>query len=59
MLTVEGVDDGETIDVYTINGVNRGSVVSQNGVASIDSNIQSGNVAIVKIGKKSIKVIVK
>ena len=59
MLTVEGVDDGETIDVYTINGVNRGSVVSQNGMASIDSNIQSGNVAIVKIGKKSIKVIVK
>jgi len=59
MLTVEGVDDGETIDVYTINGVNRGSVVSQNGMASIDSNIQSGNVAIVRIGQKSVKVIVK
>ena len=59
MLTVEGVDDGETIDVYTINGVKKGSIVSQNGVASIDTNIQSGNVAIVKIKNKSVKVAIK
>ena len=58
-LTVEGVDDGETIDVYTINGVKKGSIVSQNGVASIDTNLQSGNVAIVKIKNKSVKVAIK
>ena len=59
MLTVEGVDDGETIDVYTINGVKRGSVISQDGVARIDTNIQSGDVAIVKIKNKSVKVAIK
>lgn len=59
LLTVEGVDDGETIDVYTIDGARKGSSICQNGVASIDTNIQSGNFAIVKIGQKSIKVLIK
>jgi hypothetical protein len=58
-LTIEGAADGEAIDVYTINGVKKGSIVSQNGVASIDTNIQSGNVAIVKIKNKSVKVAIK
>ena len=59
LLTVEGVDDGETIDVYTIDGARKGSSICQNGVARIDTNIQSGNFAIVKIGQKSIKVLIK
>ena len=59
LLTVEGVDDGESVAVYTTDGVKRGSAICQNGVASIDTNIQSGNVAIVRIGQKSVKVVVK
>ena len=59
LLTVEGVDDGESVAVYTTDGVKKGSAICQNGVASIDTNIQSGNVAIVRIGQKSVKVVVK
>ena len=36
-----------------------GSAVSQNGSASINTTLQPGNVAIVKIGEKSVKIIMK
>ena len=58
-LTVEGAADGEAISVYTINGMQSGSAISQNGAATIDTSLQSGSVAIVKIGDRSIKLIVK
>ena len=58
-LTVEGAADGEAISVYTVNGVQSGSAISQNGAATIDTSLQSGSVAIVKIGDRSIKLIVK
>lgn len=59
LLTIEGVDDGDTVNVYTIDGVKRGSAISQNGIVHIDTNLQQGNVAIVKIKNKSVKVIIK
>ena len=59
LLTVEGLNDGETVAAYTIDGAKRGSAICQNGVAYIDTNLQSGNVAIVKIGQKSVKVLIK
>ena len=59
LLTVEGVDTGDTVNVYTIDGVKRGSAISQNGAAHIDTNLQQGNVAIVKIKNKSVKVIIR
>jgi hypothetical protein len=58
-LTVEGAADGEAISVYTVNGVKNGSAISQNGAASIDTNLQTGSIAIVKIGDKSVKVVIK
>jgi hypothetical protein len=58
-LTVEGAADGEAISVYTINGMQSGSAISQNGAASIDTNLQAGSIAIVKIGDKSVKVVIK
>ena len=58
-LTVEGAADGEAISVYTVNGVQSGSAISQNGAASIDTNLQTGSIAIVKIGDKSVKVVIK
>ena len=58
-LTVEGAADGEAISVYTVNGVKNGSAISQNGAASIDTNLQAGSIAIVKIGDKSVKVVIK
>ena len=58
-LTVEGAADGEAISVYTVNGVQSGSAISQNGAASIDTKLQAGSIAIVKIGDKSVKVVIK
>ena len=58
-LIVEGTADGETISVYTVNGVQSGSAISQNGAATVNTTLQSGSVAIVKIGQKSVKVIMK
>jgi hypothetical protein len=59
ILKVEGVDDGTQIAVYTPDGKQAGSAVCSNGAALVGTNIQPGNTAIVKIGEKSVKVIVK
>ena len=58
-LTVEGAADGETISVYTVNGMQSGSAISQNGAAHIDTKLQAGSIAIVKIGNKSVKIVIK
>lgn len=58
-LTVSGADDGKRISVYSINGTQAGSAISQNGAATIPTTLQSGSAAIVKIGDKSIKVVMK
>ena len=59
LLTVEGINDGQIVDIYSLNGEKRGSAVSKNGVACIDTNVHPGSVVVVKIGNKSVKVIVK
>ena len=59
MLTVEGLDDGQQVNVYGINGTEAGSAVSSNGQATVNTNLQPGSVAIVKIGTKSVKVVIK
>ena len=58
-LTVSGADDGTPITIYSINGTEAGSALIQNGVATISTTLQSGSAAIVKIGDKSIKVVIK
>ena len=58
-LTVSGADDGTPITIYSINGIEAGSATSHNGAAIIPTTLQSGSVAIVKVGDKSIKVVVK
>jgi hypothetical protein len=58
-LTISGVDDGTPINVYNINGIQEGSSISSNGSALVNTNLTIGSVAIVKIGDKSIKVVLK
>nr|MCR5819002.1 hypothetical protein [Prevotella sp.] len=59
LLTIEGIDDGEQVSVFGVDGTQQGQAVSQNGIAIINTSKPSGSVAIVKIGKKSVKVVVK
>ncbi|MDE5570833.1 MAG: hypothetical protein K2I86_02065 [Prevotella sp.] len=56
---VQGVEDGTPVSVYGINGLQVSSAISQHGTASINTSLQSGSIAIVKVGQKSIKVLVK
>ena len=59
VLTIQGADDGTPVNVYSMNGTEAGSAISQNGQAIVTTNLQAGSVAIVKIGQKSVKVIMK
>lgn len=58
-LTIQGVNDGTPISVFAVNGTQAGSAIVENGKATINSDLQPGTLAIVKIGEKSVKVMVK
>ena len=58
-ITVEGVDDKTNVSIYTTDGKQLGSAISKNNVATIATNIQPGSIAIVKVGDKAIRVIMK
>ncbi len=59
MLTVQGAQDGTPVSVYTIAGTEAGSAISQNSMASISTSMQQGDIAIVRIGNRSVKVVLK
>ena len=58
-IKVQGVDEGTQVNVYGVNGTQAGSAISQSGAATINTNLQPGSIAIVKIGQKSVKVVIK
>ena len=45
-IKVQGVDEGTQVNVYSINGTQAGSAISQNGQAVVATNLQAGSVAI-------------
>ena len=58
-INVEGAEAGTEIILYGTNGVQLDSVIATTGVASLNASGLSGSVAIVKIGNKTVKVLVK
>ena len=58
MVTIQGADDGTRVSVYGIDGTQAGSAISNNGQATVNTNLQPGSIAVVKIGEKSFKVII-
>ena len=59
VFTVKGADDGMKVEVYGINGLLAGTAHSYNGTATVNTTLQAGSVAIVKIGEKNVKVMVR
>ena len=59
LLTIQGADDGTKIGVYNINGTLACEGISHNGCATVNTNLQPGSMAIIKIGDRSVKVVVK
>ena len=55
-ITVRGEQNGHPLAVYTADGKILGSATIKNGQASIATNLQRGEIAIVKIGSKSVKI---
>ena len=56
-ITVQGVADKAKVEVYTIGGVKAGNGIATNGTVTINTSMNSGEIAIVKIGGKSVKVV--
>lgn len=58
-LNIAGVSDGTDIAVYTSTGMMVSSVKASGTSTSIATSLRSGEVAIVKIGDKAVKVVIK
>ena len=58
-LTVEGAADDTMVSVFNAAGVQQGSAVSKNGLATVSTSLGAGTVAIVKIGQKAVKVVMR
>lgn len=59
IITITGLADGTVVSVYSVDGKEVGNTTAINGTATINTSLQTGDMAIIKIGTKSVKVIVK
>ena len=59
IINVSGVDDGETVSIYTTAGVMVGKEIAHGGYSSIATNIRGGEIAIIRIGNNSVKVVMQ
>ena len=59
LVIVQGAEDGERVSLYNVSGSEEGTAISHIGTAIIRTTMPSGSPAIVKIGEKSIKVVIK
>ena len=59
IIDITGVKEGEDIKVYGVGGQLAGSAKAYNDGASVSTTLNSGSVAIVKIGEKSVKIVMK
>ena len=55
-ITVRGEQNGLSLAVFTADGKMIGSATMKDGQASISTNLQRGEIAIVKVGSKSVKI---
>ena len=55
-ITVTGVGNGQAVSVYNLSGQQMGSATGLNGKAVVSTSMHSGEVAIVKISQKAVKV---
>lgn len=58
-ISVQGLDAGTEVFVYTTDGKQQGSAMVVNGATTIHTSLQPGSIAVVKIGEKSVKVLLK
>ncbi|MBR5395304.1 MAG: hypothetical protein IK144_09545 [Bacteroidaceae bacterium] len=59
IITIQGAAEGTLIDIYGVDGKKYGTAIADRDRATIPTSLQPGSVAIVKIGEKAIKVLIK
>lgn len=59
ILSISGAPKGAEINVYSLSGHKVGSAKATSGSADIITSLQAGEVGIVEIGSKTVKVVVK
>ena len=57
ILNVQGIDDDINIAVYSVSGQMVGSAKAHDNQVSLATNFKKGDIAIIKIGEKSVKVV--
>ena len=58
-ITVRSEANGQSVAVYSVEGQLLGIATVSNGQATISTTLQNGNVAVVKVGNKSVKILMK
>jgi hypothetical protein len=59
IISVQGAAEGTEVSVYNTAGIKLNSAIANNGITTLNTALTSGSTAIVKIGEKSVKVLVK
>ena len=59
VLTIQGADLGTSINVFDISGKKVGGAVVNSKTTNVETSLARGQIGIVKIGDKSVKVIIK
>ena len=59
IISIQGAAERTPIAVYGVDGKEYGSAVAEKGNTTIATTLQPGSVAVVKIGEKAVKVLVK
>ena len=59
VLNITGAPEGSVINVYDLSGKMVDSAISSSETTSIPTNLKSGEIGIIKIGDKSIKVVMQ
>ena len=59
VVSVSGVDDGTNVAIYSTSGQMAGSAIASGNQASLSTHLRKGEVAIVKIGEKSVKFVMR
>ena len=59
VISVEGIGNETEVKVYTLDGTLAGSATATNRTATISTSLTSGTIAVVKIGEKAVKIVIK
>jgi hypothetical protein len=59
IITIEGMETDTPVAVYTTSGIEVANGVAEEATLTLEINLQKGDIAIVKMGTKSVKVVMK